>query len=249
MYGTLKRGHGNHQLINSEGGHRNQLQSDYLGCGLTKDKLRMTIKGVPFIHAGNDPVDGARLSLELYEVHSPKARLALDQLEGHPHHYRRRLTQVELSDGTFISIWVYMVDKAPYAGDEIYYYYPSLDEGQRAEYLYAYAGCGRFEKESKITTSPTHAELAYTFKWSDEPSDEELSAEEDAAIEEEVTLTLYEEAQALEEELEAYDVLECDHDFQQDAIDIEVEEAEEVDDSEEGLPPLSTRLKLRFLRN
>tara|TARA_R100001510_G_C7656594_1_gene216774 strand:+ start:3946 stop:5643 length:1698 start_codon:yes stop_codon:yes gene_type:complete len=275
VYGTLKRGHGNHHLINADENTPNQLNSDYLGYGLTKDSLRMTIKGVPYLHSGHDTTDGTRILLELYEVHSPKARLALDRLEGHPHHYRRRLTQVELSDGTFVPVWVYMIDQEPCNGEEIYYYYPRSSEGQRAEYLYAYSKWGKFEKDSKITISPTNAEIAYAIAWSDKPySQSDISASEVIANTqegldvEETVVSEIEEERMLNEELREYEIIEYDSSFQQYADDgfyLEVVDDEEegildeaIEDAaieieqeqaEEGLPPLAERLRLKFLRS
>lgn len=274
VYGTLKRGHGNHHLINADESKPNQLKSDYLGYGLTKDSLRMTIKGVPYLHSGHNTTDGTRILLELYEVHSPKARVALDQLEGHPHHYRRRMTQVELSDGTFIPVWVYMIDEEPSNGEEIYYYYPRSSEGQRAEYLCAYSKWGKFDKDSKITISPTNAEIAYAIAWSDKPytlsdvSASEVIADTQGGLDaEEAVVREIEEERMLNEELKEYEIIEYDPSFQQYANDgfyLEVEDDEEegiLDDAIEAaaveieqeqageLPPLADRLRLKFLRS
>ena len=248
VYGTLKRGHGNHHTINADGGKLNQLKSDYLGYGLTKDSLRMTIKGVPYLHSGHNTTDGNRILLELYEVHSPKARVALDQLEGHPHHYRRRLTQVELSDNTFVPVWVYMIDEEPSNGDEIYYYYPRPSEGQRSAYLSAYANWGKFEKDAKIEISPVNAEIAYALAWSEKPdtqSDVSTSGVIDNVQEgfdtkvadteaEEEIVRRAEEERVLDEELKEYEVIEYDPSFQQ-VLDDEFYLKVEDEEDEEGI--------------
>jgi len=90
VYGTLRKGYGNHRLLES---------SEFLGNA----KLRGTMYSLgPFpaisVHGNTD------LHLELYQVDAPTLR-NLDGLEGHPHFYQRQ--KVETSGGP---AWVYTMD-------------------------------------------------------------------------------------------------------------------------------------------
>ena len=89
VYGTLKRGHGNHSLIRHAPFHGTSYLKD---VGVTKRT------GFPFAYRSK----GAKTFIEIYEVN--KATLsAVDRLEGHPHWYKRELFNVAGKD-----VWVYL---------------------------------------------------------------------------------------------------------------------------------------------
>jgi len=121
VYGTLRHGHWNNSHMDG---------SAFIGSGLTSERLRMTVPSgsIPYVHSG-DHEKGHQLSLEIYKVDDPAARAAIDGLEGHPYHYRRRLTDVQLASGESAEVWVYMVDDPPSKNARIF---ASYDEGVAA---------------------------------------------------------------------------------------------------------------------
>lgn len=105
VYGTLKRGHGNHSLLR---------EAKFIGEALTIKKFRLFDVGFPYAVPSQK---GARLKGEVYEVNSPEIMRALDWLEGFPHHYDRQVITVELESGEKVDAWIYVV-KTP-EGKEI----------------------------------------------------------------------------------------------------------------------------------
>tara|TARA_R100001015_G_C4607400_1_gene162500 strand:+ start:152 stop:505 length:354 start_codon:yes stop_codon:yes gene_type:complete len=93
VYGTLRKGHGNHKLI--EGGR-------FMGSGLTVKKYAMYSRGIPFV-SEDEPV--SRIKGEVYEVSKPMLRL-LDMLEGHPAWYERKKTIVKIGQKK-VKAWLY----------------------------------------------------------------------------------------------------------------------------------------------
>ena len=97
VYGTLKKGHGNHRLLKD---------SYCLGEGFTSEPYPLVVDGLPYVidRAGK----GKRVCVEIYRVHlDTLARL--DSLEGHPDWYQRKQIQVQLYKGGTVSAWVYMI--------------------------------------------------------------------------------------------------------------------------------------------
>lgn len=101
VYGTLKQGHGNHCLLDG---------AEFVGSGETVKHLRMVDRGIPYVFPGTAS-DGKRVKVELYRPAGPGQWESLDALEGHPDHYVRRLTMIELEDGSVEEAWLY------FAGD------------------------------------------------------------------------------------------------------------------------------------
>jgi gamma-glutamylcyclotransferase (GGCT)/AIG2-like uncharacterized protein YtfP/predicted glutamine amidotransferase len=100
VYGTLKRGHGNHRL----------LESSYcLGEGNTSDSYPLVIDNLPYVidRKGH----GKRVQVEVYRVDA-NTLARLDSLEGHPDWYQRKQIQVHLHKGGTITAWVYMIPDA-----------------------------------------------------------------------------------------------------------------------------------------
>ena len=94
VYGTLKRGHGNHREL--EG-------ATYLGEASTVERYALHVQGLPMVDR-NNPMSA--IHGELYLV--DRATFAdLDRLEGHPNCYRRYLTRVVLADSSVSSAWMY----------------------------------------------------------------------------------------------------------------------------------------------
>ncbi len=90
VYGTLKKGFGNHRLL---------VDSEKIGDRTLADHDIYAVSGFPGVVPGTDTVEG-----ELYEVDSETLR-RLDALEGHPHMYTR--TEVVLSDGTKAETYIW----------------------------------------------------------------------------------------------------------------------------------------------
>ncbi len=103
VYGTLRYGFGNHGLIKD---------SDFLGYGYTRNKMRLCIQGLPYMIRGKHK-QGNNVEVEVYSV-DEKTLANLDALEGHPSFYRRDKINIDLDrmDGSngIVNAYVYMVD-------------------------------------------------------------------------------------------------------------------------------------------
>jgi gamma-glutamylaminecyclotransferase len=97
VYGTLKKGHGNHRLL---------AKSKFVGAGTTSMAYPMIQSGIPYVidEAGK----GNRITVEVYRVTADELR-ALDSLEGHPDWYVRRQKSVQLATGGTVSAWIYVI--------------------------------------------------------------------------------------------------------------------------------------------
>lgn len=85
VYGTLKRGHGNHYLLET---------SHFVGTGWTELPLFLAEAGIPFAFPlPESPHNTRPVAGELYAVDAATRR-RLDRLEGHPYSYRRTLITV-----------------------------------------------------------------------------------------------------------------------------------------------------------
>lgn len=87
VYGTLKRGHRNHYLIE---------RASYLGTAKSGESFMLVAGHIPYMYRENGV--GSRTSGEIYAV-SPDLLNFLDRLEGHPHWYRRE-TIATIEDGS-----------------------------------------------------------------------------------------------------------------------------------------------------
>lgn len=103
VYGTLKKGFGNHRLLDPRGFR-------FVGTFFTKPKFHMT-------SAGGFPVvykDRAEhhIEVEVYEIVDETYLSRVDQLEGHPNWYKRE--PVELADGSPVAkALMYMMAESP----------------------------------------------------------------------------------------------------------------------------------------
>ncbi len=91
VYGTLKRGRGNHRLLQN---------SKYIGEFLTRKKYPMIVRGsIPFVghgfeFLGLDKEVGHNIVVQVYEVDCDTLKL-LDALEGHPNWYYRDVVELQ----------------------------------------------------------------------------------------------------------------------------------------------------------
>ena len=97
VYGSLKRGFGNHGLLS---------QSEFLGEAETCDsRFKMvSLGGFPGVYdVGNDKIRGEIYSVDPYTLRN------LDRLESEGSFYSRRTFSFKLSDGTTIDSFIYIL--------------------------------------------------------------------------------------------------------------------------------------------
>ena len=97
VYGSLKRGFGNHYLLSNRG--------LFLGAWLTDASYTMYDLGAfPAVLHGGD----TSIVCEVYQIDEPTLE-HLDRLEGHPEFYKRELVPTEI----WGEVWLYVfVDQA-----------------------------------------------------------------------------------------------------------------------------------------
>ena len=98
VYGTLMSGFGNNGLLS---------RAEFIGTATTEDNYKMLAKGIPYLieEKGESYVSG-----EIYRV-SENALSRLDQLEGHPSWYCRKVITVINEMGDKVKVWVYFMPK------------------------------------------------------------------------------------------------------------------------------------------
>ena len=103
VYGTLRKGHGNHYLMED---------CAPVAEGATV-KATLYLSGLlPMIFEGEDTVLG-----EIYEIPSLEKWKRLDALEGHPDWYERReVDATNPKDGSTVKVWVYFMKGESYEG-------------------------------------------------------------------------------------------------------------------------------------
>lgn len=100
VYGTLKRGFGNHGVMLDAGG-------EFICEGSTATAFPLVVRGLPFLLFR--PGEGHQVEGELFRIGSARGWDRLDRLEGHPDFYRRRLIAVDGRDGELYEAWAYFV--------------------------------------------------------------------------------------------------------------------------------------------
>ena len=95
VYGTLKKGQGNHENYLSK--------AEFLGAGITQDKYPLIIPGLPYLM----PMQGQGHRVEMHVFRVTDEMLAdVDQLENHPTWYYRKRVPVHVGDTTYHA-WTY----------------------------------------------------------------------------------------------------------------------------------------------
>jgi gamma-glutamylcyclotransferase (GGCT)/AIG2-like uncharacterized protein YtfP len=94
VYGTLRKGLRFHHLLRN---------AAFLGMAKTRDEYALYLAEYPCLFK-EEPV--SRITGEVYEVDLPTLAV-LDELEEHPHLYRREQVPVILADEQNIPAWVY----------------------------------------------------------------------------------------------------------------------------------------------
>jgi len=96
VYGSLKKGFGNHHILEN---------ARFLGKAVTSPEFTMLhLGGFPGIVRGGETA----ITGEVYEVDAATLR-RLDRLEGHPNFYRRDVIAVTMEDGTEASTEGYLL--------------------------------------------------------------------------------------------------------------------------------------------
>ncbi|KAJ1345867.1 hypothetical protein KIN20_000493 [Parelaphostrongylus tenuis] len=106
VYGTLKRGEPNADVItNTAGRYR------FLGEGRTKIPYPLIVASkynIPFVL--NEPGKGFQIEGEVYEIDNVKLNI-LDQLEAYPSLYWRQEEKILLTDSNETTAWMYLLRK------------------------------------------------------------------------------------------------------------------------------------------
>lgn len=108
FYGTLKRGFENHHLLRKNG-------FEYFCDAETAERYPMLMHTFPCLldESGN----GHFVRGEIFRIPDIKSLRSLDEFEGHPEHYYRKL--IELADSSSLSIvaWTYFYPRRAIPGD------------------------------------------------------------------------------------------------------------------------------------
>ncbi len=102
VYGTLKRGCGNHKYLSD---------SKFVGTGVTLEKFVLVVSVIPYCipidSAGEMRKYASPIHVEVYEVSAEKLE-RIDELEGHPFWYKRKKVDVKLENGKIVKTWFYI---------------------------------------------------------------------------------------------------------------------------------------------
>ena len=99
VYGTLKRGCGNHYTMQRAGG-------GFVGQAITAERFPLVVDGLPYLIDRSGC--GHRVHGEIYRVPNAAGWSVLDRLEGHPRFYSRRVIGCEV-DGIAMDAWTYFI--------------------------------------------------------------------------------------------------------------------------------------------
>lgn len=101
VYGTLKRGFGNHRLLAVDG-------AEFVDTGKTAERYPLLVNGLPYLH--KVPGVGHNVRVEVYSVDDP-TMATLDRLEGHPNFYCREQIDIITDSGETIQAWIYFINR------------------------------------------------------------------------------------------------------------------------------------------
>jgi gamma-glutamylaminecyclotransferase len=99
VYGTLKKGFGNHGLVRD---------SEFIGSGETEKEYTMYRHGIPFVKSTEKT---SKIKVEIYSVNE-KDLIRVDLLEGHPDWYQRKPVTVVLDNGFTVDAELYFYDSS-----------------------------------------------------------------------------------------------------------------------------------------
>jgi gamma-glutamylcyclotransferase (GGCT)/AIG2-like uncharacterized protein YtfP len=119
VYGTLRRGFGNHGLL--EG-------SQMIGEGNTVDGFTMRARGIPYVSKNGQ----TQIKVEVYSVDEVTLD-DLDSLEGHPRWYKREEVDVKLDNGKYERAYMYLMDEESVSNVGI------VESGDYKNYVYGEA--------------------------------------------------------------------------------------------------------------
>ena len=102
VYGTLKRGGSNHDVMIRAGG-------TFLCEAKTKELRKLVVTHLPFLCDGHAP-DGYQVEGEIFEIPDAPGLDLIDSLEGNGSFYQRRLDDfIELDSTNEQTAWVYYI--------------------------------------------------------------------------------------------------------------------------------------------
>ena len=102
VYGTLKRGCSNHDVMVRAGGK-------FLCEAKTAELRKLIVPHLPFLYDGHAP-DGYQVEGEIFEIPHARGLDLIDTLEGNGSFYQRRLDNfIELDSPKEHTAWVYYI--------------------------------------------------------------------------------------------------------------------------------------------
>jgi len=94
VYGTLRKGHGNHRLLES---------SEFLGEEKLPGHGMVSLGGFPAVYTSEN--DKKSVVVEVFKVDGESTKKRLDMLEGYPSFYDRKLVKTSHGDA-----WMYVIE-------------------------------------------------------------------------------------------------------------------------------------------
>lgn len=121
VYGTLRKGFGNHGLLIRCG-------AKYVGIGHTKELMKLVASGIPFLSRESKV---SHVIIEVYEIPNENLHL-VDGLEGHPDWYKRDYTTIIMEDKSELDVQVYFNEVSAKESRNVL-----IESGDYKEYRYA----------------------------------------------------------------------------------------------------------------
>lgn len=191
VYGTLRKGYGNHSYLNS---------ATYIGSGHTFDKYRMTGSGIPFLLQGKNAKGSSNVRVEVYSVNEWQLK-SIDRLEGHPQWYKREKIGIRLDNDIVIGAETYIINDVSRHDDGKYF----ADFAEMREPV-------RYKYSTSRYSTPTHS--VTLFDGVQETIDEEESIVDAISIPESIDCPDCKSTSVYDEWEDAYWCYEC-NDYKQ----------------------------------